>query len=198
MLLHLHKRLSLGAFFKLIEDGGSRLTLASQLLQVYAREQNREMLRDFYYSDDRRVESAVLSLEEASSSTVRQHASAFSYVFDLCAQDHTARITAMKSAQKFFSEDKDRAFESKVSITLPDLQPFFSHIGQMMDEGARLLTFQQQLEKEATATFVGLSVNETIRTCILNSLPKRADKVKSDFKVPDKRYGLGNSPVHAL
>jgi hypothetical protein len=39
---------------------------ASKLLQVYAREQNREMLRDFYYSDDRRVESAVLSLDEAS------------------------------------------------------------------------------------------------------------------------------------
>ena len=44
--------------------------LASKLLQVYAREQNREMLRDFYYSDDRRVESAVLALEEASQMTV--------------------------------------------------------------------------------------------------------------------------------
>ena len=38
---------------------------AAKLLQVYAREQNREMLRDFYYSDDRRVDSAVLVLEEA-------------------------------------------------------------------------------------------------------------------------------------
>lgn len=65
VLLHLHKRLPLGSFFRLIEDGGSKLTLASKLLQVYAREQNREMLRDFYYSDDRRVESAVLSLDEA-------------------------------------------------------------------------------------------------------------------------------------
>lgn len=69
MLLHLHKRLSLGNFFRLIEDGGPRLALASKLLQVYAREQNREMLRDFYYSDDRRLESAVLALEEAASMT---------------------------------------------------------------------------------------------------------------------------------
>lgn len=38
---------------------------ATKLLEVYAREQNREMLRDFYYSDDRRVESAILSLDEA-------------------------------------------------------------------------------------------------------------------------------------
>lgn len=66
VLLHLHKRLPLGSFFRLIEDGGAQLSLASKLLQVYAREQNKDMLRDFYYSDDRRVESAVLCLEEAS------------------------------------------------------------------------------------------------------------------------------------
>jgi hypothetical protein len=70
VLLHLHKRLPLGDFFRLIEDGGSRLAPASKLLQVYAREQNREMLRDFYYSDDRRVESAVLSLDEAARMSV--------------------------------------------------------------------------------------------------------------------------------
>ena len=72
VLLHLHKRLPLGSFFRLIEDGGDRLSPASKLLEVYAREQNREMLRDFYYSDDRRVESAVLSLEEASIMNVSQ------------------------------------------------------------------------------------------------------------------------------
>ena len=71
VLLDLHKRLQLGDFFRLIEDGGPKLAPASKLLQVYAREQNRDMLRDFYYSDDRRVESAVLSLEEASRMTVR-------------------------------------------------------------------------------------------------------------------------------
>ena len=65
VLLQLYNRLPLGAFFRLIEDGGSSLAPASRLLQVYAREQNPEMLRDFYYSDDRRVESAVLSLEES-------------------------------------------------------------------------------------------------------------------------------------
>lgn len=59
----------------------------------------------------------------------------------------------------------------------------------MTDESARLLTSQQQLEKEADGkiTFFGLSVNETLRTLIINGMGKRADKVKSDFKVPDKR-----------
>ncbi len=76
VLLHLQKRLSLGSFFRLIEEGGPRLALASRLLQVYARAQNRDMLRDFYYSDDRKVESAVLCLEDAASSQVRWHLTA--------------------------------------------------------------------------------------------------------------------------
>jgi hypothetical protein len=71
VLLHLHKRLPLGNFFRLIEEGGPSLAPASKLLQVYARAQNREMLRDFYYSDDRRVDSAILSLSEAASMAVR-------------------------------------------------------------------------------------------------------------------------------
>jgi hypothetical protein len=59
----------------------------------------------------------------------------------------------------------------------------------MMDESARLLIFQQQLEKESDGklSFFGLSVNETIRTCLLNGMSKKADKAKVDFKVPDKR-----------
>lgn len=70
VLLQLRKRLALGTFFRLIEEGGDKLKLASRLLQVYAREEDKEMLRDYYYSEDRRVESAVLSLEEARSMTV--------------------------------------------------------------------------------------------------------------------------------
>jgi vacuolar protein sorting-associated protein 16 len=59
----------------------------------------------------------------------------------------------------------------------------------MMDESARLLAVQQQLEKETDGkiSFFGLSVNETIRTCLLNGMSKRADRVKSEFKIPDKR-----------
>lgn len=62
----------------------------------------------------------------------------------------------------------------------------------MMDENVRLLTFQQQLEKESDGkiTFFGLSVSETIRICLLNGMGKRAEKVRSDFKVPDKRFVL--------
>jgi len=156
VLLHLHKRLPLGNFFRVLEDGGERLAPATRLLQVYAREQNREMLRNFYYSDDRRVESATLLLEEAAVMT-----------------DQGAKIDTIKAAQKFLSEDKDRAFEAK-----------------MVDENAKLLVLQRQLEKDAEGRieFFGLSVNETIRTCLVNGMSKKADNVKDAFKVPDKRF----------
>jgi len=66
----------------------------------------------------------------------------------------------------------------------------------MMDEYSRLLAFQQTLEKETTdrIEFFGLSVDETIKKCLLNSMSKRADKLKSDFKVPDKRFTTSSPP----
>jgi len=59
-----------------------------------------------------------------------------------------------------------------------------------VDDNVRLLSFQQALEKESAGKidFVGLSVNETIRKCLVNSMAKRAEKVRSDWKVPDKRF----------
>jgi hypothetical protein len=123
VLLQLYNRLPLGSFFRLIEDGGSSLAPASRLLQVYAREQNPEMLRDFYYSDDRRVESAVLSLEESR----RMKVTSVSFSHHDCAnqrsfQDPAAKITSIKAAQKFFSEDKERSFEAKVGFSRSELK----------------------------------------------------------------------------
>ena len=118
VLLQLYNRLPLGSFFRLIEDGGSSLAPASRLLQVYAREQNPEMLRDFYYSDDRRVESAVLSLEESRRMKVISVSSShLDCTNQRSFQDPAAKITSIKAAQKFFSEDKERSFEAKVCFS---------------------------------------------------------------------------------
>ena len=58
-----------------------------------------------------------------------------------------------------------------------------------MDDSVRLLAFQQMLEKDTDGRvkFVGASINETIMKCTTNGLHKRADKVRADWKVPDKR-----------
>lgn len=62
----------------------------------------------------------------------------------------------------------------------------------MMDDYHKLLSAQHQLdmETEGKISFLGQSLNETIRLCILNGMSKRADKLKSDFRVPDKRFAL--------
>ena len=66
VLLHLRASLSPGDFFHTLDDSISpNLTPAINLLQVYAKEGDRQLLRDFYYQDDRRTESAVLEMEEA-------------------------------------------------------------------------------------------------------------------------------------
>lgn len=156
VLLHLQRQLSLGDFFRLLEEGGPRFAQATNLLQVYAREQNRELLRDYYFQDDRRVDSACLALDDASR-----------------AQTNEERLEAVSKAAKFFAEDKDRGFEAKA-----------------MDEYAKLLALQKLLEDEAGGkiSFVGLSVNDTIRRCITTGYLKRADRIRSDFKVPEKRF----------
>lgn len=70
VLLHLKGKMAPGDFFSLIDDGSPKLAPAVKLLQVYGRDADREMLRDFYYQDDRRAESACLELEEAGQTDV--------------------------------------------------------------------------------------------------------------------------------
>ena len=66
VLLHLKTHLALGDFFRIVDDRPK----AAALLEIYAKEQDREMLKDFYYQDDRREESARLMLDEADRATV--------------------------------------------------------------------------------------------------------------------------------
>ncbi|KAK0537430.1 Vacuolar protein sorting-associated protein 16 [Tilletia horrida] len=156
------------------------LSLASNLVEVYAREQDRELLRDYYYQDDRRTESALLVLEEAEREArlraIRRAAkvgpAAAGLSDDQGLQD---RIFKLKSAQKFFAEDKERALEAK-----------------LIEEQSRLLGFQAALEAEdgggGQHRYIGLSVNETIRQCLLQGMMRKAEKLRTDWKVPDKRW----------
>jgi hypothetical protein len=71
VLLHLRASLSPGDFFHILDDSiAPNLTPAVRLLQVYAKQGDRQLLRDFYYQDDRRTETACLEMEEAASTGV--------------------------------------------------------------------------------------------------------------------------------
>jgi hypothetical protein len=62
----------------------------------------------------------------------------------------------------------------------------------MIDEQVKLLVSQQTLESESPnqRKYVGLSLNDTIRNCILEGgtgFDKKVEKLRKDFSVPDKR-----------
>ena len=92
----------------------------------------------------------------------------------------------LQKAAKFFGEHKDRAFEAKVSHkACLD----FSLMNQMAEDAKRLLALQIAYEKELEYKFqfAGLSVNDFIYTLLSEGFGKRAEKVRADWRVPDKR-----------
>lgn len=157
VLLRLQSALSPGDFFHLLDDSLTpALTPAVKLLQVYARENDRQLLRDFYYQDDRRVDAGTLYVEEAYSTPLPDD-----------------RAELLRLASKSFAEDKDATFESKQA-----------------DDAARLLQMQAGYEAEAEhrVALRGLSLSDTISALLTHGLGKRAEALRSAFRVPDKRW----------
>ncbi|KAJ1935804.1 Vacuolar protein, partial [Linderina macrospora] len=66
-----------------------------------------------------------------------------------------------------------------------------------LDSHIKLLKVQYQLEQEMQGeSFVGLTVNETLAKCVVRGNYTRANKLKGDFKVPERRFYW--IKVHAL
>jgi hypothetical protein len=95
VLLHIKRTHSLGNFFRFLDNKPD----AAALLQVYARKYDVELLRDFYFQDDRRTESACLALEES-----------------LEIADFGDKMAKIRTGQRAFNEDKERVFEAKVGF----------------------------------------------------------------------------------
>ncbi|KAJ3040033.1 hypothetical protein HDV00_011482 [Rhizophlyctis rosea] len=81
------------------------------------------------------------------------------------------RTNHLKVAAKLYAEDKEHAFESKST-----------------EDQLRLLQQQTVLERETAHEFLNLSLSETIFKLILLGHANRAAKLKSDFKMGDKRF----------
>ncbi len=67
----------------------------------------------------------------------------------------------------------------------------------MAEDAHRLLSLQLAYERELEHkfTFAGLSVNELISRLLLEGFGKRAEKVRADWKVSDKRYDLTSGEI---
>lgn len=95
VILHLKRKLQLGEFFRIINNK----PVACHLLESYCKQQDPELLKDFYYQDDRTVDRANLTLMES----FRQ-------------KDSTERINKIKAALRIYQDDKEHTFEVKVSL----------------------------------------------------------------------------------
>ena len=93
VLQHLRKKLPLAQFFKMINDK----PVASQLFEGWAKTHDRELLKDFYYQDDRKSASAgILIGESLEQSTL------------------SSRIDKLQLSKKIYLESKEYVFEAKV------------------------------------------------------------------------------------
>ncbi|KAI8923450.1 Vps16, N-terminal region-domain-containing protein [Entophlyctis helioformis] len=92
VLLHMKRKLPPADFFRIVSDK----PLACSLLEAYCREQDTQLLRDFYDQDDRRAASAHLLFQES-------HLD----------KDVQVRLIKLKASSKLYSEEKDCAFEVK-------------------------------------------------------------------------------------
>ncbi|CAO2170922.1 unnamed protein product [Urochloa humidicola] len=136
--------------------------VARDLFMAYARHSKHEDLKDFFLSTGRLQDTAFLLLKESRELEKNPVASKGS---------HVPQVRLIEQAYRLFVETKD-VFESKSS-----------------EEHAKLLRLQHELEVSTKqAIFLGSSVSDTIKTCIAMGNERAALKVKSEFKVPDKRW----------
>ncbi|KAF2111362.1 vacuolar protein sorting-associated protein [Lophiotrema nucula] len=150
VLLHLRKKLPLASFFRVINSR----PVATALVESSAWDQDRDLLKDLYYQDDRRLDGSNLLLSEA-----------------LSQSSIGPSLDKLKLASKYLQDAKEHTFQRT-----------------QLDDTAKLLRHQDTFEKELSAPFIGLSVNETIFNLIREGHNKRAQKVSSEFKVPEKTY----------
>ncbi|KAK3023745.1 hypothetical protein RJ639_044454 [Escallonia herrerae] len=139
--------------------------LGRDLFISYARCYKHEFLKDFFLSTGQLQEVAFLLWKESWEVAKNPMASKGSPL-------HGPRIKLIEKAQSLFSETKEHVFESRAA-----------------DEHAKLLRMQHELEVSTKQPiFVDSSISDTIRTCIVLGNHRAAVKVKTEFKVSEKRW----------
>lgn len=121
VILYLKRKHQLGEFFRIINNK----PLACHLLESYCKQQDPELLKDFYYQDDRRVDSANLSLIESYQQ-----------------KDLTERTKNLKNSLRLYQEDKEHPFETKVRKIEPSEQIISSSLPDDMTQESFLVADQ--------------------------------------------------------
>ncbi|KAL5571351.1 hypothetical protein UlMin_020948 [Ulmus minor] len=161
VLFHIWQKRPPLEFFGMIQAR----SLARDLFISYSRCYKHEFLKDFFLSTGQLQEVAFLLWKESWELGKNPMASKGSPL-------HGPRIKLTEKAANLFAETKEHTFESKAA-----------------EEHSKLLRMQHELEVSTKqAIFVDSSISDTIRTCIVLGNHRAANKVKSEFKVSEKRW----------
>lgn len=132
--------------------------IASALVEANARGEDTELLKGLFYQDDRPIDGSNVLLSEALNATDLPH-----------------KTEKLLLASKLLSDSKDATAVQQ---------------HKLLSEASQLLKVQEALDKDIAdrAEFVGLSLNDTIYRLIKTGYGKRAHKIQSDFRMPEKTY----------
>ncbi|KAF2681402.1 vacuolar protein sorting-associated protein 16 [Lentithecium fluviatile CBS 122367] len=163
VLLHLRKKLPLASFFRVINSR----PVATALVESSALDQDRELLKDLYYQDDRRLDGSNLLLTEA-----------------LGQSSLTQSLDKLKLASKYLSDSRDSPAQFQRQA-LDDA----SKLLRLQEQFEKDLGPRDNAPIASTSSsFIGLSAHQTIFELLRQGHTKRAQKVQSEFKIADKTY----------
>ncbi|CAG8258947.1 unnamed protein product [Penicillium salamii] len=132
--------------------------MASALVETAARGEDTELLKDLFYQDDRPIDGANVLLTEA-----------------LRESDRVRQAEKLQLASRLLSDSKEP------TVVLNQ---------KLVTEASQLLKAQEALDKDLAdnSEYLGLSLNETIYRLIRAGYSKRAQKIQSEFKMPEKTF----------
>ncbi|XP_065179168.1 vacuolar protein sorting-associated protein 16 homolog [Sycon ciliatum] len=150
VVMHLRDNRELADFLMFIRGYEPAMALFAQ----YCRQQDRQMLIDLYYQDDRSGDSANIHLQDALSTK---------NLSDILEKLTRAQVMYTQAQNKFAAE--------------------------VTNEHIKLVQAQQAMQERTNKPFIGLSVSDTIFKCLVCDFRSTmAERLRKDFKVPDKRF----------
>lgn len=161
VLLHLKAKLPLASFFRTINSR----PVASALVESTAFVQDRNLLKDLYYQDDRRTDGSNLLVGDA---------------FQL-GETH-AKLDKLRSASKLLQDTKESTFQAR---SIDEAQRLLRlHDALDTDDALR----EAAGVADGDRFFAGKSLNETLFHLIRLGTLQRAAKVQANFKIPERTF----------
>lgn len=169
VLLQLKAKLPMASFFRTINSR----PVATALFEETALAQDRDLLKSLYYQDDRRLDSAHLLLRDA-----------------LSQLDADTKISKLRSSAKPLQESKEFAFQAR---GVEEYQRLL-RLQEVLNNDSELNSAPRPSSGDGNAAdgpapagrFTGLSLNDTIHTLITLNASKRAQKIATDFRIPER------------